>query len=236
MNDCERIEELLNDYVDGYLPNAQRSKVEAHLVDCEGCRGDVQAIRRLVEEAGALAGNIEPERDLWPGIADRIAAKEKTVTINFTRRPSLRMPVLRYALVAAAMVLIVLGVASLNRALVFEPISAPVAVVDEEFQRIEGEYLKARDELRVALDARRDSLDPEMLAIVEANLRDMEEAVTSINLALVDKPGHEGFERMLHAALRGEVALLRHALELDDEGLADIRQETPEEGHDEIHL
>ncbi len=66
-------EERLSEYVDETLEANERAAVEAHLASCEACRTLVEELRAVVLRATALGG-IEPERDLWRGIAARIGA------------------------------------------------------------------------------------------------------------------------------------------------------------------
>ncbi len=73
----ERAWELLPDYVDGYLSDEERAAMKEHLGSCETCRNEVAEIEGLLAEARQLPESIEPERDLWPGIAERIAAPDE---------------------------------------------------------------------------------------------------------------------------------------------------------------
>lgn len=69
------LDEHLDDYVDDALDPATRAAFDAHLATCETCRGAVAATRRLVADARALPAEVRPRRDLWPGIAARIAPR-----------------------------------------------------------------------------------------------------------------------------------------------------------------
>jgi hypothetical protein len=60
----EHPDELLAEYVDGALGPEDRTRVEAHLADCEACGGDVLMARNA---RGALAGL--PELEAPPGLA-----------------------------------------------------------------------------------------------------------------------------------------------------------------------
>ena len=65
-------EEILNDYTDGLLPQAERQRVEQHLGNCTDCTRSVEELRTLLEGAGALP-DIQPSRDLLPGIRDGVS-------------------------------------------------------------------------------------------------------------------------------------------------------------------
>jgi anti-sigma factor RsiW len=48
-------------YLEGVMPADERARVEAHLADCDGCRGYLEDMRRLV---GSLNSTVEPPPDL----------------------------------------------------------------------------------------------------------------------------------------------------------------------------
>ena len=54
---CREFVELVTDYLDGVLPEAERVRFEAHLAECDGCAGYLEDFRRLV---GTLEATPEP--------------------------------------------------------------------------------------------------------------------------------------------------------------------------------
>jgi anti-sigma factor RsiW len=69
---CREVDERLDDYVDGTLAEGEFQEVELHLASCEECRKAERGLRRILAEAAALPRQKSPERDLWPGIAERL--------------------------------------------------------------------------------------------------------------------------------------------------------------------
>ena len=57
---CREFVELVTDYLDGELPDAERARFEAHLAECDGCAGYLEDTRRLV---GTLRDVAEPPQD-----------------------------------------------------------------------------------------------------------------------------------------------------------------------------
>ena len=45
---CQEFVELVTDYLEGALPEAERARFEAHLAECDGCEGYLEDMRRLV--------------------------------------------------------------------------------------------------------------------------------------------------------------------------------------------
>jgi anti-sigma factor RsiW len=57
---CREFVELVTDYLDGVLPEAERRRFEAHLAGCDGCEGYFEDTRRLV---ATLRAAPEPPAD-----------------------------------------------------------------------------------------------------------------------------------------------------------------------------
>jgi anti-sigma factor RsiW len=57
---CQEFVELVTDYLEGTLPEEERVRFEAHLAKCDGCRGYLEDMRRLI---GSLHEAPEPPPD-----------------------------------------------------------------------------------------------------------------------------------------------------------------------------
>jgi hypothetical protein len=71
--DCDRFDTLLPDYLESTLAPAARGWAEGHLAECARCRALTDDLVAITRQAQAL-GPLQPERDLWAGIAARIEA------------------------------------------------------------------------------------------------------------------------------------------------------------------
>lgn len=78
----EQALERLDDYVDGSLAQELRGEVEAHLKECVACRRETERLEALLADARALPPSIEPSRDLWPSIEDRLDVPGVTVALR----------------------------------------------------------------------------------------------------------------------------------------------------------
>jgi anti-sigma factor RsiW len=58
---CREEVELITDYLEGALPDAQRARLEAHLATCPGCTEYVEQMRTLAGGLGALREDALPE-------------------------------------------------------------------------------------------------------------------------------------------------------------------------------
>ena len=59
---CQELVELVTDYFEDALPESERTRFDAHLDECEGCRLYLDQMRttiRLVQSSDELAGRPE---------------------------------------------------------------------------------------------------------------------------------------------------------------------------------
>lgn len=209
---CEEVRTHLDDYVDGALDGTQRDALAAHLAECAACSEIEGSLRALLDEARALPSDVEPERDLWPGIAARL---EGTV-VEFAgpRRRARRLAVLPYAVAVAVVLALMTSVAVLRQGAPPEETAPGV----ERISEAEAAYIEARGTLRAVLDAGYVSLPPETLDVVKENLEVIDGAVEEIRSALAKSPHDPLLERMLFAAYESEVRILQQALQLAEAG------------------
>ena len=64
---CQTLVELVTDYLEGALPEADRERLEAHLAVCEGCTRYLAQIRTTIRLTGRLR-----EEDLEPLARERL--------------------------------------------------------------------------------------------------------------------------------------------------------------------
>ena len=110
--ECDRVEGRLADYLDDAPDPALVAEVDAHLARCPRCAALVGDLAGIATAAHALPP-LEPSRDLWAGIAERIAAAPTVVPIETARRRrGFALPARWRSLgaAAAALVLVTAGV------------------------------------------------------------------------------------------------------------------------------
>ena len=65
--ECERLKELIDDYLDGILPQTEGEAFERHLAECEGCREEFAFVRMLASDLGETTLEQTPQ-----GYTDKI--------------------------------------------------------------------------------------------------------------------------------------------------------------------
>ena len=64
---CIELVELVTEYLEGAVSPADRTRIDRHLGECDGCTTYLEQVRATIEAAGRLA----PE-DVPPSVVDRL--------------------------------------------------------------------------------------------------------------------------------------------------------------------
>ncbi|MFC1526702.1 anti-sigma factor family protein [Candidatus Latescibacterota bacterium] len=78
---CFTCERNLSAYLDDELPMDERLEVEAHLDECEACRGEFELHQKAWEAAGTTATGAAPD-GLWQGIERELQADESSTSLE----------------------------------------------------------------------------------------------------------------------------------------------------------
>ncbi len=165
-----------------------------------------------------------PARDLWPGVAARLAAP-----VAPPRRPvALSWPQL--ALAASLLMAVTSGLTWLAARQAPTPAAGPAPIVaqGESAGVVEGGIVKANfadaqynaavSDLEQILYSERDRLDPRTVLVIERNLKAIDTAIQEARAALNDDPANAYLNSHLADARRRKLDLLRHATTLSSAG------------------
>jgi len=215
----------LSEYVDDGLDAGDRSGLEAHLFTCASCRSVLAELREVVEAAHDL-GDVQPERDLWPGIADAIGASRNVIPLAegrlHPRRRGLFMSVPQLA--AASVALMVVSAAGTFALGGRSSSASPPGSADGLATRFAGvgagdpppalaEELGA---LERTLHESRDLLDAGTIQVLERNLAVIERAIDESRRALAGDPANAFLRDHLERAYRDKLELLRDVTTLTE--------------------
>lgn len=110
---CADFADKLADYLERELSVAGRDAMHAHAATCAGCGQLLSELEALRVDAAALP-LLEPSRDLWTGIAERIDARVLPLDASRAARATTVRRTWRHpAVAAAALVLVTAGVTHL---------------------------------------------------------------------------------------------------------------------------
>jgi anti-sigma factor RsiW len=217
---CEKALELLNDYVDGTLDEAQHQELELHLADCAACRKEERALRAFLAEVATYKRETPPSRDLWPGIAERIE-REKRI-LPFLRSGSVAR---RYALpllaVAAAAALAIVSTLHVGPKPVETTPSGTLQTASSgpmtDVEKAEAEYERATSQLIAALNAKRSSMSPEAQKTLDDNIAAIDGGLRDVRAALQKDPQNPKLTKMLAATHQKKLDLLLRLIRLSSQ-------------------
>ncbi len=213
----------LSDYLDEDMPGPDRRQVEEHLATCAECSAVLEDLRQVVARAPGLAVPSDPERDLWPGIHDRLRDRPRALTNR--RFMMARLPVLwrnPFTVAAAA----TLGIACVALAVWLSPrqpgripdASSPAPVAVRAWsEQSERDYQDSLAELRRIVRTRL-TRDPRVVEVIEDNLAVIDMAIAQYQDALVQQPGNAVLGERLAAARNRKLTVLRQAAALASDG------------------
>ena len=165
-------------------------------------------LTRLLARSRSLPLALEPQRDLWSGIENRISGRLLTpepsrwsLTALFPR-PLAAITVA--ALLVATTALSVLWIVQPSG---LPPSDAEVAVIAERLRERDG-VADVHQRVVAILETHRADLPPETVAALDENLRSIDRAIAEIHLALESNPEHHALSFLLAEAYRREADLL----------------------------
>jgi hypothetical protein len=156
-------------------------------------------------EVERVPRDLEPERDLWPGIAARVRARRRAA---------------RWRLAALAAGLVLAVGALLWRGPSAEEVPLQASTKPTEtvglaaYAETDRTLAAIRDELQRSIEARQDRLPPETRTLVFENLRTIDRAIAEIERALDGAPGNAELTRTYIEYRQRQIGLLRQANQL----------------------
>ena len=217
---CDDAQALIPDLLDGTLSDTARAQYDAHVAQCADCRVLAADLAGIRDNAASLP-TFSPSRDLWSGIEARL--ETPVVSIDGRSRLAVGRWTTRQVAVAAAVLIAVTAggtwmtvtrqgaTAPLSVAATRAPRTELVSVADEKgIATYEGEIAT----LRTLLDTRRAGLDTATIAVVEKNLKLIDQAIAESRAALAADPASTFLAGRLNHAYGTKLELLRSAATL----------------------
>jgi len=212
---CDHAQSLISERLDSALNDTQRVQLVAHLDGCSDCRAVAADLEKIHADSAALP-TMTPSRDLWAGIEARLEAP--VVSLDSRRRPLARWSTRQVAAAAAILVAVTAGgtwfATTRTGAVLPRPVAATtprpelVSVANQKGNAaFEGEIGK----LRNIIEQRRADLDPKTIAVLEKNLRLIDQAIADCKAALADDPASAFLAEQLSRTYDTKLELLRSA-------------------------
>ena len=202
---CTDFEAKLADLMDGSLDQAARAAMASHRATCAACDALASDLDTIRTDAAALP-TLSPSRDLWAGVAERIEAPVVALPVTAAQGPVVTAtiaPRRRWPAMAAAASLLVAATAGITWSVARQ--SAPDTSVADDTgfaaamalsQNVRAASRPALNEtydreiavLRAIVDQRRSELDSATVAILDKNLKVIDDAIAESKAALARTP------------------------------------------------
>jgi hypothetical protein len=165
-------------------------------------------VESLISRSRSLPRSLEPQRDLWSGIENRISGRATTPEPS----PWSLAGLFPRPLAAAAVAILLVATTAISVWSIVQSSGAPAS--DAEMASIAAR-LRERDgvadvhqSIVAILDLHRADLPAETIAVLDENLRSIDRAIAEIHLALESNPDHHALGFLLAEAYRSEADLL----------------------------
>lgn len=237
MTGCDEFRPQLSGFVDGELPAEARAAVERHLAGCAACTGIVRDFERVRTTARQL-GPIQPPDHVWLEIAGQMRLGSPSPPPASARPVSGGRAGWQWLGLAAALVLITLGVYAIQRWRTAVPAAARVATAgpaaagaspgnagaagsvetfEDELRQAEQHYDNAIAQLEAIMKNNSGEMDPAVAAVVEKNLTTIDRAIADSRAAVAEHPESAPARDSLFEALRRKVGVLQDTVALINE-------------------
>jgi anti-sigma factor RsiW len=218
----DRAEERLERWLAGEASADDERALAAEAAADPALAAELSAHREVAARLRALPRELAPARDLFPEIARRTQSATGVGPLRSAALfPPLPRAAVRLALAASLLAALALGWslrAKIEPRTVVVETTAPRAaappapsVARTAYAATGREFDAIRDELRRAIDQRRDSLPPETRRLVFESLETIERAIGEIEAALAAAPTDPELARTYISYRQREIDLLRQA-------------------------
>lgn len=209
---CRRFLPSIEERVEGSLDEERERELDRHLEECANCRVALHGALQLKRATDGLRRQVEPSRDLWPGIAARVAEPRPHPISAIFRRPQARFA---WGALAAAALALTLGLTFSSRTPQVTPSPASIEAsearlaANAEISRSQDGVMLARQDLLEAIERQKEHLAPETVRVLEENMRIIDQAIGQIRSALDEDPQNSSLNMLLAAQYQREVELLK---------------------------
>ncbi len=186
----------------------------AHLEDCADCERYRERLAAIIDPSSILPREVPPPRDLWPGIANRLGATDQRKIRSI---PNF-LPLAAAAGLAAVVIASLFSLPPRQIATVATvPIQTPETAPDFARTRLPAEtveigFVQTRAVLMKLFEARKSTVAPERVAMLERTLSTIDSAAQDIHAALERDPHNPSLLFKLSHTRRRELRLLQQVV------------------------
>jgi hypothetical protein len=217
---CSTARKQICRWLDQDLDARRVAALKGHLDTCPDCRAVENDLRRIVESAARSSDSVPPS-SVWAGITSALDRSAAGRPEKSRRGRGLRFsPALRFAAVAAVLILVFVGGMLVGPRLIRHPAVPAVsfegpAYTLAKLEEAEHHYRQAIQALAQAAESREGELDPKLAEVFRTNLELINASIRTCQEAVLSDPSDLESRRYLLAAYRDKTELLNRFIHMN---------------------
>jgi len=215
---CAKAHRLIGDFLDKTIGPDENVRLREHLEACPDCRGLFKDFQAIAEKAKDLPKH-EPAQRTWTAILDGVRKAGSELIEQAAGKPRWLEAFLfqgraKYAWAAAAL-LVIAGVAVIG----FKPWTSAPGLSEQgrftlaKLEEAEKHYKLAIKALSEAIGSQKNGLDPQVAAVFDRNLKDIDTVIRACQDAVVKEPKNLDARTYLLSAYKNKVEFLDDVIE-----------------------
>jgi predicted anti-sigma-YlaC factor YlaD len=216
---CSDAHELMGDYLEGALAAEDVERLKEHLESCADCQELLEDFEDIARQARELP-RLEPSDAAWPALLRRVREARTVAAAPAEPRRKWYEAVfgpgrMVYAGATALLVLAVVG-----GLVLVQGGRGPAAPGQDRYtlaklEEAEKYYTLAIKALTEAVGSSRSGLDPQMAALFERSLREVDASIQACQSAVKAAPGDVTARTYLLGAYKSKVEFLDNVIEVE---------------------
>lgn len=219
---CTKAHKLVGEYLDEALQPKDQARLQKHLASCADCRSLFQDFQGITEKAKALE-ELTPSDDNWPRILSRVQAARREQRLGYGQEASRRKSIFspnRTKFVWAAALILVIVIGGIMVGLRPWQGKAVAGLSDQDKYTLaklgeaEKHYQLAIQALNEAVASQKGSLDPQIAAVFDKNLKLINDSIQACMNAVRMDPNSLDARAYLLVAYKEKVDFLDNIVDL----------------------
>jgi hypothetical protein len=217
---CEKAKRLISEFIDENQDPRTNPALQDHLDSCSDCTQVLEDFKKIRSEAESLK-KFSPSEQTWSAILEGVQEEKKTPSSEKQERQRFLpfLPKLQPVYAAALLLLVVVGAVSIG--IWFGSQGSTFSALDRQqetyasLDEAEYHYSKAIEALRDVMLNREKDLDPQIVAVFQANLKIIDDSIAECRQLILNDPEDIDSRRYLLAVYKNKVDLLSEVLALE---------------------
>jgi len=217
---CTTAKKWISEHIDNELDGKKEAALEEHCSSCLDCQKLMKDFQKISQSAAHLK-EISPPESAWLKIQEKLpAGEQKVIKVASGRAKWLGQPGLSYAVSAALILLVVIGIFVIRP---FDrngqgilPLSESQQYTLAKLREAEHHYKLAINALAEAVATQEGELDPKMADVFRTNLAIIDASIDACQQAILNNPNNIESRNYLLAAYREKTNLLTQMMAVTD--------------------